>query len=153
MAESIGLLGYAAPRIYVHDALALTDRHLAHDPHAVRTVYGRRNWQYSLSLDPAVILLHHWPHQRGWNIVRASYPANYSVWLVPWTSNEPFRCLYAIVRNDRTPIYAPGLLQLGGRNVDHDSVSFPCASRDTLPAIPAATNRDYSPALASTAKR
>jgi len=154
MAESIGLLGYAAPHIYLHDPLALTDRHLAHDPDAVRTVYGRRNWQYSLSLDPAVILLHHWPHQRRWNVARASYPANYSFWLIPWTANEPFRCLYGIVRKDRLPVYAAGLRQLGGRNVDRDSVSFPCAAgRDASPTPTAHSNPGRSPELLPTAKR
>ena len=39
MAESIGMLGYAAPNAYIHDPLGLTDSALAHDSTAERNLY------------------------------------------------------------------------------------------------------------------
>jgi hypothetical protein len=126
VAESIGMLGYEAPDIYLHDPLGLTDRHLAHDPAARRTLYGRSNWRYSVGLDPALILLHYWPHQRTWPSFAHGYPADYAFYVIPWTRNGPKRCLYAIVRRDRAGEYGPALRQLNGRAVTYDEVRYPC---------------------------
>jgi arabinofuranosyltransferase len=126
IAESIGMLGYAAPDIYVHDPLALTDRNLAHDKKAERNVYGRTNWRYSLSLEPALILLHHWPHQRNWNTFKSGYPERYSFHYIPWTANSPEKCLYVIVRNDREGVYAQALLPLDARKVNYEDIVYPC---------------------------
>jgi hypothetical protein len=126
IAESIGMLGYAAPDIYVHDPLALTDRNLAHDKKAERNVYGRTNWRYSLSLEPALILLHHWPHQRNWNTFKSGYPERYSFHYIPWTANSPKKCLYVIVRNDRAGVYAQALRPLDARKVNYEDIVYPC---------------------------
>ena len=48
MAESTGMLGYAAPNAYIHDPLGLTDSALAHDSTAERNLYGRKNWDTRL---------------------------------------------------------------------------------------------------------
>ena len=126
VSESIGMIGYAAPDIYLHDPLGLTDRHLAHDPAATRSIYGRSNWQYSVGLDPAMILLHYWPHQRTWPSFARRYPADYAFYVLRWTRNEPKQCLYAIVRKDRADKYGPTLEQLKGRTVSYEEVRYPC---------------------------
>jgi hypothetical protein len=126
VAEAIGMIGYEAPDIYLHDPLGLTDRHLAHDPAARRSLYGRSNWRYSVGLDPALILLHYWPHQRSWPSFGRGYPADYAFYVIPWTRNGPKRCLYAIVRKDRADEYGPALQQLNGRAVAYDEVRYPC---------------------------
>lgn len=126
VAESIGMLGYAAPDIYVHDPLGLTDRTLAHDAHAERTLYGRKNWRYSLGLEPAVVLLHHWPHQQRWRAFAEGYPENYSFWQLPWHGKGPSRCVYAIIRNDRAQRYGSALASLGSGPLGWAEVSYPC---------------------------
>lgn len=125
-AESIGMIGYAAPDIYLHDPLGLTDRHLAHDPAARRSIYGRSNWRYTVGLHPALILLHSWPHQRSWSSFARDYPAAYVFYVIPWTGNEPRKCLYAILRKDRAGEYGPALQQLNGREMTYDEVRYPC---------------------------
>jgi arabinofuranosyltransferase len=133
MAESIGMLGYAAPNVYIHDPLGLTDSVLAHDHTAERTLYGRKNWEYSLGLDPSLILIHHWPHQRTWSMYSMGYPANYSFYTVHWRGEGPARCLYAILRNDRAEHYARALGPLLTRRLAYDEISYPCVP-DVLPA-------------------
>jgi hypothetical protein len=126
IAESIGMLGYAAPDIYIHDPLALTDRYLAHDKEAERNVYGRKNWKYSLSLDPALIVLHHWPHQQRWNTFTSNYPEGYRFYYLFWVENKPMRCLYVIVRRDRASLYARALQPLNPKEVNYEDIEFPC---------------------------
>ena len=128
MAESIGMLGYAAPRIYIHDPLGLTDRHLAHDPRAQRNIYGRKNWEYSLRLAPAVILLHHWPHQRQWSTYTEAWPTDYAFYYLPWRGNAPKRCLYVAVRRDRANALGEALASLDLVPVTYENVRFPCPS-------------------------
>lgn len=125
-AESIGMLGYVAPGIYVHDPLGLTDRTLAHDANAERTLYGRKNWRYSLGLDPAVVLLHHWPHQQRWHTFAEGYPEDYSFWQLAWHGKGPSRCVYAIVRNDRAQRYGIALARLASGPLRWAEVSYPC---------------------------
>jgi hypothetical protein len=135
MAESIGMLGYAAPNAYIHDPLGLTDAALAHDSSAERTVYGRKNWKYSLGLDPSLIVIHHWPHQRTWSMYSQRYPADYSVYTVAWRGEGPARCLYAIIRNDRAEPYARALGALLSRRLAFDEISYPCIP-DIVPRPP-----------------
>ena len=133
MAESIGMLGYAAPNAYIHDPLGLTDSALAHDSTAERTLYGRKNWEYSLGLDPALIVIHYWPHQRTWSRYSLRYPANYSFYTVAWRGEGPARCLYAIIRNDRAEHYARALGALLSGRLEFDEITYPCVPH-VLPA-------------------
>ena len=133
MAESIGMLGYAAPDAYIHDPLGLTDSALAHDGTAERTLYGRKNWEYSLGLDPALIVIHYWPHQRTWSRYSLRYPANYSFYTVAWRGEGPAGCLYAIIRNDRAEHYARALGALLSRRLEFDEITYPCVPH-VLPA-------------------
>lgn len=134
VAESIGMVGYAAPDVFIHDPLGLTDRALAHDETAARTVYGRKNWKYSLSLDPAAILLHYWPHQAHWKTFTRGYPEDYAFYYLPWTANTPRGCVYAILRNDREAVYGKALQPLGAVKVEYGAIEFPCRSPGVSPA-------------------
>jgi hypothetical protein len=112
-AEAIGRVGYAGPAVYIHDPSGLTDRALARDERATRSVYGRTNWQYSSGLGPALVVLHWWArtpelnHESGFN--------HYCVG--PYPPRHDGAWLYVLMRPDRAPYYEPLLADLGIRRV------------------------------------
>ena len=130
-AESIGRLGYVAPELFIHDPMGLTDRTLAHDRTAFQNVYGRMNWRYTMGLEPAVVLLHFWPHQRDWATYGISYPEQFERYCLqpPFDEDDPFT-LYIIVRRDR-PGYSTALRHIGVRPLDtaNGHVGCPIRSR------------------------
>jgi hypothetical protein len=108
MAEAIGDIGYSGLSINVHDPAGLTDYRLARDRSAVRSVFGKVNWQYSLGLEPAVIVFHYWPHQDEWIRLGKGYPERYCLFLAP-PPRGGRRWVYVVLRRDRIATYLPAL--------------------------------------------
>ena len=107
--EAIGNIGYFAPAIYIHDPSGLTDRELSRNEQALRSVYGRTNWQYSLGLNPSVILLHWWPQGllledlEGFDFYCAG----------PLPNSVGGASLYMLIRRDRVVVYPTAITHLG----------------------------------------
>ncbi|MHB8079827.1 MAG: hypothetical protein ACYDIE_11315 [Candidatus Krumholzibacteriia bacterium] len=118
MPEAIGRFGAAGPRLRIHDPCGLTDRALAHDTNAVRTYYGRQDWRLSLSLNPALIILHFPDHARDWPRLDPRYPDDYVFGRVP-VPGLPDRPLYVILRRDREAAYGPVLREAGMSPLDY----------------------------------
>ena len=114
VAESAGRIGYVAPNIAVYDASGLVDRTLAHDPSASDSVFGRMDWRYTLSLKPAVLLLHYWGHQQPWGSYDSNYPDRFDRYCVHTSTRVrgPF-VLYVIIRKGR-PQYEDAIRRIGG---------------------------------------
>jgi arabinofuranosyltransferase len=102
--EAIGRIGYTGSQLFIHDPSGLTDNTLSHDGAAIRSVYGRTNWRYSVSLRPAVIVLHWWPRELTEEILTefSSYCAG------------PIQgaMLYVLIRQDKVSTYLPALKSL-----------------------------------------
>ena len=112
--ESVGILGYLAPDMYIHDPTGLADRTLAYDPIAAQSTFGRMNWRYSLSLKPAVVLLHWWPHQNLWSQYGVGYPSLFDRYCVRAPISVNPAVLYVIVRKDH-PEYGRAIRHVGGQ--------------------------------------
>lgn len=107
--EAIGMVGYYAPAIYIHDPSGLTDGYLSKDPQAQRSVYGRTDWHYSIGLNPAVIVLHWWPQELSQEDL-----GNFDFYCVgPLPNSEEGASLYVLIRRDRVPNYSTALAHLG----------------------------------------
>jgi hypothetical protein len=107
--EAIGIIGYYAPAIYIHDPSGLTDGQLARDPQAQRSVYGRTDWHYSLGLNPAVIVLHWWPQELSQEDLGRFdfYCAG------PLPNSIVGASLYVLIRRDRVANYGTAITPLG----------------------------------------
>ena len=128
MPEAIGRIGFTAPALPIHDPAGLTDRTLAHDPAAARTMFGRTNWRYSLGREPAVIVLHYWGHERDWreDVPEFDAEAAYELHVVPpLAHSRDGRSAYVLVRRDRAARYRSALEGLGGRRIAFDDASSP----------------------------
>lgn len=119
--EAIGNIGYFAPAIYIHDPSGLTDGKLSRDAQALRSVYGRTNWHYSMGLNPAVILLHWWP--QGLSLEDLEGFDFYCVGPLP--NSVDGASLYMLIRRDRVVRYRTALLHLGLE-------SIPSTDRESL---------------------
>jgi hypothetical protein len=116
--EAAGRIGYAAPRIYIHEPNGLMDKTLAKDKAANRSVYGRVNFKYSLGLDPAVIVIHTWPQQEKFKEFSLDYPYKYAFYCIPpLPKSSDNEWLHMIIRKDRVEIYEPELDSLGIKKI------------------------------------
>jgi hypothetical protein len=119
-AESVGIIGYLAPEMYLHDPTGLMDRVLAHDPDAAQGTFGRMNWRYSMSLKPAVVLLHWWPHQNPWPAYGVGYPAQFDRYCIRAPIQMDPVVLYVIIRKDH-PQYGDAIRTAGGQPLQVDA--------------------------------
>lgn len=107
--EAIGIIGYYAPAVYIHDPSGLTDAYLSRDPQAQRSVYGRTDWHYSMGLNPAVIVLHWWPQELSQEDLGKFdfYCAG------PLPNSADGASLYVLIRRDRVLNYGTAISHLG----------------------------------------
>lgn len=122
--EAIGRIGYFMPVALIRDPAGLTDKVLAHDQTALRTVFGRGNWYYSLSLEPSMIILHYWPHQASWDTFNLGYPEQYAFYcLSPDSQAKEQQWLLIIIRLDKVFRYAPPLAELGAQKLAYEDLT------------------------------
>lgn len=135
VAEAIGRVGYAAPQISIHDPMGLTDATLARDPEAFRSLWGRVNWRYTMSLNAAVIAIHHWPHQAQWHRFTPAYPDGYAFFDIgPRDDRDGEIPVYVMVRRDRLDRYGPPLRALGARQMSYAAIgALAMCRRSTTP--------------------
>jgi hypothetical protein len=84
--ESLGLLAFELPDVYVHDLLGLTDEWLAHHGN-FRNIFGRRDYAYTANqVRPLVYVMHsgfdHLQPLRAKTIGR-DFNERYETWAVP----------------------------------------------------------------------
>lgn len=119
--EATGRIAYYIPKAFVRDPSGLTDKVLAHDPTALRTVFGRGNWHYSLSLKPTMIVLHYWPHQMLWPTLGLGYPEQFAFYCLPARLNAlEEQWLLIVIHRDKVDHYAPPLVKLGALKIAYE---------------------------------
>jgi hypothetical protein len=122
--EAIGRIAYFMPNALIRDPAGLTDKVLAHDQTAIRTVFGRGNWYYSLTLEPSIIILHYWPHQVSWATFGLGYPEQFAFYcLPPHPKAKEQQWLLIIVRLDKVSRYSPPLVELGAQQLAYESLA------------------------------
>jgi hypothetical protein len=128
IAESAGRIGYLAPEIYIHDPKGFTDPALVHDAAARLSLHGRMNWRYSMSLQPAVVVFHWWPHQDPWSTYGVNYPDGFERYCVRASTEggDPYT-LYVIVTNAR-PDYSEAIQRIGSRLLTTGTADAPRCS-------------------------
>ena len=121
ISEAIGRIAYFMPKAIARDPAGLTDKTLARDQTARRSVFGRQNWYYSLSLKPAVIVLQHWPHQITWSTFDFGYPEQFVFYCLPPLADVgEEQWLYIIIPVDKDVRYGPPLVKLGARKLAYE---------------------------------